>query len=111
VSEEFGAEKSSKKEKIKKKISDRKAKWRTPNEKGEYLSYREILSYSFGSSGVNGLGTIATLTSLNSSTILIGSVYQMSPFIIYIMTSVITFISLVKTPIISTIMDNTGGRR
>ncbi len=76
-----------------------------------FLSIGEILSYSFGSSGINGLGSLFALMSLNITTILMGSVYQMSPVIMYVMTSIITFISLVKTPIISTLMDNTKNKR
>jgi Na+/melibiose symporter-like transporter len=102
---------SPKTNKVKKFFSNLKVNWHTSTKKGEYLGYREILSYSFGSSGVNGLGSLVVLTSLNSATILIGSIYKMSPFIIYLMTSLITFFSLVKTPIISTIMDNTSGEK
>ncbi len=85
--------------------------WHTSHKEGEYLGYKEILSYSTGSGGVGGMGSLVMLSSLNSATILIGSIYKLSPFIIYLMGSVITFISIIKTPIISTLMDNTSGKK
>jgi len=92
-------------------FSNLKANWRTSTKDREYLGYKEILSYSFGSGGVNGLGSLVVYTSLTSSTILIGSLYQLSPFIMYLMMSFLTLINLIKTPILSTIMDNTKGKR
>jgi glycoside/pentoside/hexuronide:cation symporter, GPH family len=92
-------------------FSDLKVNWHTSLNEGEYLGYKEILSYSFGSSGVSGLGSLVAATSLVSSTILIGSIFKIGPFILYLMTSVITIISLIKTPIISTFMDNTSSNK
>lgn len=96
---------------MKKFFSTMKANWHSSTKEGEFLGYKEILSYSFASSGVGGIGSIVLLTSLNFSTILIGSIYKISPFIIYLMASVLTFINIVKTPIISYIMDNTSGKK
>jgi len=103
--------KNPKKRKMKVFFSNLKANWRTSTKDREYLGYKEILSYSFGSGGVNGLGSLVVYTSLTSSTILIGSLYQLSPFIMYLMMSFLTLINLIKTPILSTIMDNTKGKR
>ncbi len=97
--------------KVKGFFNNLKENWHNSTKEGEYLGYKEILSYSYGSSGVNGIGSLVTLSGLNSSTILIGSLYKLSPLIIYLMTSVITFINLIKTPILSTIMDNTKGKK
>jgi glycoside/pentoside/hexuronide:cation symporter, GPH family len=88
-----------------------KTNWRFSTKEGEYLGYREILSYSFAGGGINGLMLLISYTSLYSSTILIGSIYQISARVLYIMLVGITIISLVKTPIISLIMDNTGKKK
>ncbi|TFG21428.1 MAG: hypothetical protein EU530_00300 [Promethearchaeota archaeon] len=88
-------------------LSTIRANWRNSTKEGEVLGYREIFSYSFAGSGVNGIGWMMSLTGLFSSTILIGSIYQISAAVLYMMTSVITFIGFVKAPIISMIMDNT----
>jgi Na+/melibiose symporter-like transporter len=109
-SEQIGSE-GRKRRKLKTVFADLRANWRTSTKEGEYLGYSEILSYSFGSGGVSGLGSLFNLSSLVSSTILIGSIYKIGPFILYLMTSVITFVSLIKTPIISTIIDNTKNEK
>lgn len=94
--------------KVKNFFSNLRANWHTSTKEGEHLGYKEILSYSFLGDGVNGIGNLAIFTQLTSFTILIGSIYKLSPVILYLMTSVLTFIGLVKTPILSFIMDNTG---
>ena len=111
MTEKVGVARNPKTRKVKDFFSNLKANWYSSRNEGEYLGYKEILSYSLGSSGVNGLGNLVIFSSLTSATILIGSIYHISPFMIYLMTSVITFISLVKTPIISSWMDNTKGKR
>ena len=111
MKERFGNAKPPRKQKVKDFFSDLSANWRKSTKEGYHLGYKEILSYSFGSGGINALGTLSTLIALNSLTILIGSLYKLSPSIIYLMNSFLTIINLVKTPIISTIMDNTKRKK
>ncbi|MHA1111882.1 MAG: MFS transporter, partial [Promethearchaeota archaeon] len=101
---------SPKTNKIKSSFLNLKTNWRSSSKEGEVLGYREILSFAFAGSGVNGIGHLASMVSLYSSTILMGSIFKISSAVLYLMTSLITLFSLVKTPIISLIMDNTGKR-
>ena len=70
-----------------------------------------MFSYSLAGSGVGGIGNLAVFTALGTATILIGSIYQITPTLLYIMGIVFTLFNLVKAPIISMIMDNTKHKK
>jgi len=99
-----------KKGKIKTFFAELKTNWHTTTKEGEYLSYKEMFSYSLAGSGVGGIGNLAVFTALGTATIMIGSIYKMSPFLLYIMGIAFTAFTLVKNPILSMIMDNTKSK-
>jgi len=73
-------------------FSNIKTNWLKSTNPEEYLGFKEILSYSFTGSGVGGVSSL--------------SIYQISAVVLYFMGSTITLTGLVKTPIVSMIMDN-----
>lgn len=99
-----------KKGKIKTFIANLRTNWNSSTKEGEFLGYKEMFSYSLAGSGVGGIGNLAIFTALGTQTILIGSIYKMTPTLLYLMGIVFTIFNLIKNPISSMIMDNTKSK-
>lgn len=92
--------------KIKKMLFNLKEHWYyAPTNK--YVSNKEIFSFSIGGMGVKSLNSLLTYMTLTSTCLLFGSVYGLSPRHFVILTIITNLISLIKTPFVSMIVDNT----
>jgi len=111
VTDEGELGKPSKKRKIKTFFADIRVNWHSSTKEGEYLGYKEMFSYSLAGGGVGGIGNLAIFTALGTATILIGSIYKITPTLLYIMGIAFTLFTLIKNPILSMIMDNTKSKK
>lgn len=80
--------------------------WQKPR-KNEYVSYKEVFYFSVGGMGIKSLGSILSYMTLASTCLLFASVYGLSPRHFVILTVITNVISLVKTPFVSMLVDNT----
>ena len=88
-------------------VSDVKNHWSEPAG-NNYIPYKEYAAYSFGGVGVNAICALFTYVSLTANCILIGSVFNIKPTHLAFMGVVMGIISIVKTPFISMLVDNTN---
>ncbi len=80
--------------------------WEKPR-KHEYVSYKEVFYFSVGGMGIKSLGSILSYMTLASTCMLFGAVYGLSPRHFVILTIITNIISIIKTPFVSMIVDNT----
>lgn len=80
--------------------------WQKPR-KNEYVSYKEVFYFSVGGMGIKSLGSILSYMTLASTCLLFGTVYGLSPRHFVILTIITNIISLIKTPFVSMLVDNT----
>lgn len=87
-------------------VKDVKSHWKKPNE-GKYVSYSEIAAFSVGGIGVKTVNSMPGWINMSAACLLIGSVYKLSPSNILILFIISNIISILKTPIVSLLVDNT----
>lgn len=80
--------------------------WEKPR-KHEYVSYKEVFYFSVGGMGIKSLGSILSYMTLASTCMLFGAVYGLSPRHFVILTIITNIISIIKTPFVSMLIDNT----
>lgn len=85
---------------------DVRSYWERPR-KNEYVSYKEVFNFCVGGMGIKTLGSLLSYMTLASTCLLFGSVYGLSPRHFIILTIITNVISIVKTPFISMLVDNT----
>lgn len=85
---------------------DLRSYWERPR-KHEYVSYKEIFNFCVGGMGIKTLGSLLSYMTLASTCLLFGSVYGLSPRHFIILTVITNVISIVKTPFVSMLVDNT----
>lgn len=88
---------------------DLRSYWERPR-KHEYVSYKEIFNFCVGGMGIKTLGSLLSYMTLASTCLLFGSVYGLSPRHFIILTVITNVISVIKTPFISMMVDNTHTR-
>lgn len=88
-------------------VTNIKTHWNKPAE-GKYISYKEFTAYSVGGIGVNTVNSLFSYVGLSANCLLLGSAYQIKPMDLAIMSLIISILSLVKTPFISMLIDNTN---
>lgn len=88
-------------------VTNIKTHWNKPA-KGKYISYKEFTAYSVGGIGVNTVNSLFSYVGLSANCLLLGSAYQIKPMDLAIMSLIISILSLVKTPFISMLIDNTN---
>lgn len=81
--------------------------WERPR-KNEYVNYREVAGFSIGAMGVKGVNSMLGFIQLAPTCLLIASVYGLSPRDIMILFAVTNIISIIKTPFVSMLVDNTN---
>lgn len=87
-------------------LYDVRSYWEKPR-KNEYVSYKEVFYFSVGGMGIKSLGSILSYMTLASTCLLFGTVYGLSPRHFVILTIITNIISIVKTPFVSMLVDNT----
>lgn len=87
-------------------LYDVRSFWQKPR-KNEYVSYKEVCYFSVGGMGIKSLGSILSYMTLASTCLLFGTVYGLSPRHFVILTIITNVISLLKTPFVSMLVDNT----
>lgn len=92
--------------KIKGLLFDLRRHWQRPR-KNEYVSYKEVFNFCVGGMGIKTVSSILGYMSLASTCMLFGVVYGLSPRHFVILTVITNVISIVKTPFVSMIVDNT----
>lgn len=85
---------------------DVRSYWERPR-KNEYVSYKEVFNFCVGGMGIKTLGSLLSYMTLASTCLLFGSVYGLSPRHFIILTIITNVISILKTPFISMLVDNT----
>ena len=94
-------------EKIKGGIKDFRDHWNTPRE-GEYVSGKEIVNITLGSTGSNGVDHALEYIGFTASCYLVGAIYNISFMHIYII-SLLTFaFTYIFSPINMILQDNEG---
>lgn len=83
--------------------------WERPR-KNEYVNYREMSSFCLGAMGVKGVNSMLSFIQLAPTCLLIASVYGLSPRDIMILFVITNIITIVKTPFVSMLVDNTNTR-
>lgn len=87
-----------------------KTHWNTPKE-GNYVPYKEVVAFSAGGVGVKTVNAMVAQIAMSVTCLLIASVYQLSPSNIFILFVISNIISVLKTPIVSWLVDNTNTKR
>lgn len=90
-------------------LTDIQQHWSKPAE-GKYISYKEMVAYSAGGIGVNTINSLFGYVALTANCLLIGSVYNIQPKHLGMISLIMTVLNLVKTPFISMLIDNTNSK-
>lgn len=96
--------------KIKQIVKDFFAHWNKPA-KGKYVSNKETIMYSVGGMGVQFIAAMAGYVALSANCYLIGSIYGIKPLHLGYMTTIMTLMTLIVTPIRSAIIDNNRSKK
>lgn len=75
---------------------------------GRYVPFSEIVAFSGGGIGVKTVNSMVSQISMSATCLLIGSIYKLSPSNIFILFVLSNIISVLKTPIVSILVDNTN---
>ena len=84
--------------------------WNKPVE-GKYVPSKETVAYSVGGMGVQFLAVICGQVVLQSSCLLLGSIYGMKPSTLAILSFVNAGVTIILQPLKSWMIDNTPGKR
>ncbi len=88
-------------------VKDIPAHWTEPAE-GKHIPYKEFAAYSFGGIGVNTINSLFSYVSFSANCLLIGSAYGIDPVHLGWMSMVVILVNLLKTPLVSMLIDNTN---
>ena len=82
--------------------------WNTPAE-GDYVSSKEVVAYSVGGIGVQFVAAMAYTIAMTANCILVGSIYQITPGDLFIISTINTIVTIIMQPLKSYWIDNTPG--
>lgn len=82
--------------------------WNRPTE-GKYVPSKEVVAYSVGGMGVQFMAVICNNVILASTCILLGSIYNMKPTTLAILSFINAGVTIVMQPLKSWLIDNTPG--
>lgn len=88
-------------------VNDVKEHWNTPKE-NNYVPYKEIVAFSGGGIGVKTLNSMVAQINMSATCLLVGSIYKLSPSNIFILFVISNIISVLKTPLVGWLVDNTN---
>lgn len=86
-----------------------KSYWKKPP-KGYQVSYKEFATFAVGTGGQSLLGILTGYTTLATSTHLMISYFGMTTSMAWLLGIVASIISLIRSPILSMIIDNSNGK-
>lgn len=92
---------------IKTIVKDFFAEWNQPKE-GNQVSNKEMVAFSGGGIGIKTINGMITYIQLTATCLLMGTVYGLSPRNLLILFVISNIVSVVKTPLVSWIVDNTN---
>lgn len=92
---------------VKGAVTDVKEHWNTPKE-NNYVPYKEIVAFSGGGIGVKTVNSMVYQISMSATCLLVGSIYKLSPSNIFILFVISNIISVLKTPLVGWLVDNTN---
>ena len=102
-------EKESLKTKIVNGIGKFKSHWNKPPE-GYQVSYKEFAAFAAGCGSPNLLGVLTQYTAIATSVHLMISYFKMSTGLAWILTIFASVIAIVRSPILSMVIDNSNGK-
>lgn len=82
--------------------------WNSPAE-GDYVSSKEVVAYSVGGIGVQFVAVMAYTVSMSAQCVLVGSIYQITPGDLFLISTINTVVTIVMQPLKSYWIDNTPG--
>lgn len=88
-------------------VKDIPTHWTEPAE-NKHIPYKEFAAYSFGGIGVNTINSLFSYVSFSANCLLIGSAYGIDPVHLGWMSMVVILVNLLKTPLVSMLIDNTN---
>ncbi len=92
---------------VKNTLQDIKVHWNTPKD-DHYVTFKEIAAFCGGGIGVKTVNSMAGQISMSATCLLVGSIYKLSPSNILVLFIISNVISVLKTPIVSLLIDNTN---
>ncbi len=95
---------------LKGKIKWVTSQWSTPA-KGNYVTIKEMAAYSIGGIGVQFIAAVVGYIAMSAGSLLIGSVYGLTPSHMQIIAVVGVLISLLIVPFRGMLMDNTKSKK
>lgn len=87
-------------------LLDLRTHWDKPKER-QCVSYKEVASFSVGGMGVKSVNSMLGYIQLAPTCLLVASVYGLSPRYIMMLFIITNIISVLKTPFVSMLVDNT----
>lgn len=90
-------------------LKEAKSQWKVPGE-GKFVSYKELLSYSLGGTGVYFIVTIVGLVALSASSMLVGAAIGLKAVDLQSMNVLSTLIMLLFAPARAMLFDNTKSK-
>lgn len=97
-------------ETVKKAATDIKTYWSKPKE-GCYVPYKEVAIFSGAGIGVKTINAMMGQISMSATCLLTGSIYKLSPSDLLVLFIISNVISVLKTPLVSWLVDNTDTKR
>lgn len=91
-------------------VADVKQYWKAPKE-GDYVPNKEIAAFSLGGVGVKTVNAMMGQIAMSATCLLVGAIYKMSPSSLLILFIISNVISVLKTPIVSWLVDNTNTKK
>lgn len=95
---------------LKTTVSDVKTYWKKPKD-GNCVPYREVAAFSVGGIGVKTVNAMMGQISMSATCLLVGSIYGLSPSNLLILFIISNIISVLKTPLVSWLVDNTNTKK
>lgn len=85
-------------------------RWNTPA-KGNFVPFKEIAAYSVGGIGVQFIAAISNLLAMTAGSLLVGSVYGITPIEMQMITVISQILTILFVPIRGIIMDNSKSKQ
>lgn len=91
-------------------LTNLKQYWNVPPQ-GCFVPYKEIAVFSGGGIGVKTVNSMVSQITMSATCLLVGSIYRLSPSDLMILFIISNVISVLKTPLVSWLVDNTNTKR
>lgn len=95
--------------KLKNALFKAKTYWKKP-QRGYQVAIKEFVDYALGFGGISFLSVIVTHTTIVATTYMLIAYFKASSGLIWVMTILSSLITIIRSPILSLIIDNSHGR-